>query len=119
MTLSWLVATLLIPPFFLTALAVFILRKRSSRDGLEVVVLLLAVALWGTTSAFEKLVVDLELKVMIAQLQFVGIVAVGPTCVAVALAARGLSLQLRRRALTLISLKLYPLESPAAVRQAS
>ncbi len=89
MTVSWLVATLLVPPFFLVALALFIWRRRSDRNGLELIALLLAVALWGLTSAGEKFFTDLDIKIWIAKIQYIGIVAVAPGCLAVALSSRG------------------------------
>jgi diguanylate cyclase (GGDEF)-like protein/PAS domain S-box-containing protein len=105
MFLSWLVATLLIPPFLLIALAIFVWQRRSSESGLAFILLLLSVALWGLASAGEKFFVDLDTKVLIAKLQYIGIVAVAPCCVAVALFSRGYS---RRRAVRLLSVLSAP-----------
>jgi diguanylate cyclase (GGDEF)-like protein/PAS domain S-box-containing protein len=104
MSTSWFAATLLIPPFLLISLAIFVWQKRSSKNGIEFILLLLSVALWGLASAGGKFFVDLDTRIWIAKLQYLGIIAVAPCCVAVALRSRGEAPGRITRWLSLISI---------------
>ena len=102
---TWLPAfLLLLPSFLLIAIAIFTWRKRSDRGGVEFILFLVSVSVWGAGAALETLFVDLDAKILIAKIQYLGVLAVAPTCLAVALAACGITLGGRPRVLALLLL---------------
>jgi PAS domain-containing protein len=89
------IALLLAVPVLMLTLASFAWRKRSTPGGIELILLLCALALWGGLSGINRLSPDLESSVWILKFQFIGILGVGPALLATALASNGLRIHTR------------------------
>lgn len=73
--------------------------RRASPGGAPLVPMLLATALWAVCDAIELQVATVESKLLVAQIQYIGIVATAPSFFHVAMALSGRSAQLAPRVL--------------------
>jgi len=88
----------------LIAIAIFTWRKQPDRGGIEFTLFLVAVSVWSAGAALDKLFLGLDAKVLIAKIEYIGFLAVAPTCLALALVARGVELRGRPGILALLTI---------------
>ncbi|MBW1783882.1 MAG: PAS domain S-box protein [Deltaproteobacteria bacterium] len=87
-----------------TSVAFFMWQRRFAPGAKTLVVLMLATAEWAFLSAFHKLSPDLSTKILLAKIQYIGIVTVPPALFTFALQYTGREKWLTKRNLILLGI---------------
>ena len=77
-------------------------RRPSCRGADELLILLPAIAIWAASTGLDVLTANFETKLLLVKVAYLGVIIIGPACIAVALAASGSRAHMRPGMLALL-----------------